>query len=552
MSTQRQNPNDGVIRRTPPPQSPGQLQLSPDLREKRMRQLEEDHQPQKSPILPNKYNRQGRLGEDEAEKAVSGYGGLVVTSIFILSCAAIIAFVYMHRSAVSDIILYIVLSIMVIGSISGTWMSQKRFMDAIKSNKRNMLRLTEELKANIRHTNYHDKQLKHLIESTNVCPWNADLAKNCFTYIGPQIVSVTGISIEDWGTKGFLLEHVVPEDRKTWLHALRNLRSGGFVTLEYRTRSKDGKLIWLRNSFCLTGSGQQSKRLVQGFITDITEQKSVEVALQTARYAAEKASQTKSNFLASMSHELRTPLNSIIGFAEIMRSEAFGSIGQPQYKEYSDNIHSSGKHLLDLINDILDFSKIEAGKFDVIKEPVDLRDIFRSCEILLRERAQRSELSLLMLAPETELMIEGDPKRLKQVFINLLSNSIKFTKPGGSVTLKYEVTADRHLIMHIIDTGIGIKPEDLSTVFEKFHQVDAEKNRDQEGTGLGLSISKSLAEMHDGVFNIQSVYGHGTTITVTFPPAMIIDKKYKNNAASRFNNLPDDDDDDFINRLQSM
>ena len=160
--------------------------------------------------------------------------------------------------------------------------------------------------------------------------------------------------------------------------------------------------------------------------------------------------------------------------------------------------------------------RLKAGKFDVIKEPVDLRDIFRSCEMLLRERAQRSELSLLMLAPENELMIEGDPKRLKQVFINLLSNSIKFTKPGGSVTLKYDVTDDNHLVMSVIDTGIGIKPEDLSTVFEKFHQVDAERNRDQEGTGLGLSISKSLAEMHDGVFNIQSVYGHGTTITVTF------------------------------------
>ncbi|MEM6602830.1 MAG: PAS domain-containing sensor histidine kinase [Pseudomonadota bacterium] len=424
-------------------------------------------------------------------------------------------------------------------------------------------RLRKELQTKTAHTDNHDRQLKHLIESTNVCPWNADLDQNCFTYIGPQISTMTGVLTKEWLVKGFLLEHVVPEDRKSLLNAFRNLRSGGFVTLEYRIRSSVGKIIWVRNSFCSADYGDnetQTTRKLQGFLTDITEQKNVEDALKTARYAAEKASKTKSNFLASMSHELRTPLNSIIGFAEIMRSQAFGALGQPQYVEYSENIHSSGKHLLDLINDILDYSKIEAGKFDVIKEPIDLRDIFRSCEILLRERAARQELALQIIPPQQSLMVNVDAKRIKQVLINLLTNSIKFTKSGGRVTLSHKVNEKNELIIYVIDTGIGIKPEDLGSVFEKFHQVDAERNRDQEGTGLGLSISKSLVEMHDGIFGLDSVYGHGTTVSITFPPQIIVDTTRHSGDASSIQNyqgdLPnvpnDDDDDDFISQLQSM
>lgn len=397
-------------------------------------------------------------------------------------------------------------------------------------------RLNRDLFVKSQDTIHHDKQLKHLIESSNVCPWSAHLESNCFTYIAPQIANITGIPAEDWTTSGFLLEHALPSDRISLVAAFKSLNKGGFTTLEYRVRGENGKIIWIRNSFCEIdysaqennspsedGAEEENKKknipfqkIVQGFITDITEQKNVEEALREASYAAEKASKTKSNFLASMSHELRTPLNSIIGFSEIMRTEVFGKIGE-QYKEYADNIHSSGKHLLDLINDILDFSKIEAGKFDVVKDAVDLKDIFRSCEILLRERASRGELALKILAPLEPLMIEVDAKRMKQVLINLLSNSIKFTKAGGSIALEYDISDNDELVIIVKDTGIGIKPEDIDHVFEKFHQVDAEKNRDQEGTGLGLSIAKSLVELHGGEFFLDSIYNHGTTIKLVFP-----------------------------------
>lgn len=550
MAVQKQNSDNGTIGRTY--SKGGKYQLGMELREERRLQGERRQSVNKKPSPSTQKSNLHRFENEIQEKyEISTDGPLIVTALITTILAVAIAVIHYTYSNSWSILLYFLLGVIVTLATVRTYFIQKKYFGIMFKKDQEIQELRETLKKKTMRTDYHDRQLKHLIESTNVCPWNADLTQNTFTYVGPQMISMTGIGVDEWAAKGYLLDHVMPEDRKVWLNSLRNLRSGGFVTLEYRMRSQDGKIIWLRNSFCLVSSHDKSDRLVQGFVTDITEQKNVEVALKQARYAAEKASQTKSNFLASMSHELRTPLNSIIGFAEIMCTEAFGTLGNPQYKEYSENIHSSGKHLLDLINDVLDFSKIEAGKFDVIKEPVDLRDIFKSCEMLLRERAQRSELSLLMLAPESELMIEGDPKRLKQVFINLLTNSIKFTKPGGTVTLKYEITEDNHLVIHIIDTGIGIKPEDLGSVFDKFHQVDAEKNRDQEGTGLGLSISKSLAEMHDGVFSISSVYGHGTTIKVTFPPAMIIDPKYNQKDSMR--NIPkDDDDDDFISKLQSM
>ena len=407
-----------------------------------------------------------------------------------------------------------------------------RLIASVNSRDGMIQRLSKELMVKKQDTDNSGKQLKHLIESTNVCPWSADLQQNSFTYIGPQIAIMTGIDAASWTSKGFLLEHIISNDRTLLLQAFKNLKNGGFITLEYRIHNRDGKILWIRNSFCQTEyqdninqsnnkkkpvPPQEKKTYIQGFMTDITEQKNVEEALHYARYAAEKASKTKSNFLASMSHELRTPLNSIIGFAEIMKSEAFGPIGQPQYKEYCDNIHASGKHLLDLINDILDFSKIEAGKFDVVKDACDLRDIFKSCEILLRERAVRSELALQILMPPKPLMLMADSKRLKQVMINLLTNSIKFTKSGGSVALEYAITPDKQLILSVKDTGIGIKPEDIDTIFEKFSQADSDKNRDQEGTGLGLSISKSLVEMHSGYFKLHSIYGQGTTIQIIFP-----------------------------------
>lgn len=406
-------------------------------------------------------------------------------------------------------------------SASITLYIRKRLIASINFRDKMIERLETVIHNKTTNSQIHDKQIKHLIESTNVCPWNANLKQNSFTYIGPQIENITQIPLSKWTSPGFIINHIIREDRHILFNAFKELSHQSFITIEYRIVSDSGKTLWLRNSFCL--ANEKNKQNIQGFITEITEQKNVEFALRSARYAAEQASKTKSNFLASMSHELRTPLNSIIGFAEIMKQELFGSLGQEEYKEYSDNIYTSGKHLLDLINDILDYSKIEAGKFDVIKEPANLQDIIKSCVILLKERAHQKGITFSALSPENPMIVNVDIKRVKQILINLLTNAIKFTPNDGRVGLEYYMTDKGDLTLLIHDSGIGIKSEDLKTIFNTFHQVDAERNRNQEGTGLGLSISKSLIELHGGTIDIQSVYGNGTRIYLKFPKETIME-----------------------------
>jgi signal transduction histidine kinase len=254
---------------------------------------------------------------------------------------------------------------------------------------------------------------------------------------------------------------------------------------------------------------------------DVTAQKRVEVDLRRAKEEAELASRAKSEFLANMSHELRTPLNAIIGFADILRGEVFGRLGDRRYIDYAGDIHDSGHHLLKLINDVLDVSKVEFGKIALAEETVDVANVTASCLRLMRERVAAAGLTISQsLAPDLPL-VQADELRLKQILLNLLSNAVKFTPRGGAITLRAAADASG-LRIAIADTGIGIAAHDLKTALRPFGQIDSSLARKYQGTGLGLPLAKSLAELHGGRLELDSVPGVGTTATLWLPPERFI------------------------------
>lgn len=230
---------------------------------------------------------------------------------------------------------------------------------------------------------------------------------------------------------------------------------------------------------------------------------------------AEAASNAKSEFLANISHELRTPLNAIIGFSEIMRSGVFGALGSEKYSEYCDDIHQSGNFLLAVINDILQMSKIEAGRHQLNFEAVDLDDIVRESIRVMNVEVMNKNLNLAVTGME-KISFEADRRAMKQIMLNLLTNSVKFTPDGGSVEVKLQ-TGEYGLYMSIEDTGIGIPDDAINKLGTPFEQVQNQFTKDHKGSGLGLAITQSLVGMHGGYMKIASQEGKGTTVTVCLP-----------------------------------
>ena len=244
--------------------------------------------------------------------------------------------------------------------------------------------------------------------------------------------------------------------------------------------------------------------------------------LAQARDEAELANRTKTEFLATMSHELRTPLNAVLGFSEVMRDELLGPLGQPHYKEYARDIYNSGSHLLSVINDILDVAKAEAGRLELYEEEIDLGTLAQSCVQLVQGRAEEADVAIRTLVPGDFPSLVADSKRLKQILLNLLSNGVKFTPPGGHVELHMNIAADQGVEIVVCDTGIGIAQQDLARALQPFGQIDSLLSRKYEGTGLGLPLSRNLAELHGGTLSIESELDKGTTVTVRFPPERTI------------------------------
>ncbi|HEY0234123.1 MAG TPA: HAMP domain-containing sensor histidine kinase, partial [Afipia sp.] len=241
-----------------------------------------------------------------------------------------------------------------------------------------------------------------------------------------------------------------------------------------------------------------------------------------ARHRAEAANVSKSRFLAQMSHELRTPLNAILGFSEVMKSEIFGAHAVAVYKDYSADIHNSGVHLLNLINEILDLSRIEAGRYELNEEPVSLAHVVADCHHLLKLRASSRNIVIHEMFEEDMPKLWGDERATRQIVLNLLSNSIKFTPQGGEIWLKVGWTASGGQYLSVKDNGPGIPEEEIPIVLASFGQGSNSIKSAEQGAGLGLPIAKSLIDMHGGTFTLKSKLRIGTEVIVTFPPERVM------------------------------
>jgi signal transduction histidine kinase len=245
-------------------------------------------------------------------------------------------------------------------------------------------------------------------------------------------------------------------------------------------------------------------------------------ALAEALDKSESASRAKSEFLANISHELRTPLNAIIGFAELIMTEMHGPLGSERYRDYIGDIRDSGSHLLRIINDILDLSKAEAGKMDLAEDLVDPADIIASVCRLVRHRTEAARLEITTQVAPGLPALRADERKLKQILLNLLSNSVKFTPAGGRIAIEAEVSPADELRIAVRDSGIGIPAEDIERVLEPFAQVDASLSRKYEGTGLGLPLVKAMVELHGGRLELESRPDEGTCATLVFPAARVL------------------------------
>ena len=289
----------------------------------------------------------------------------------------------------------------------------------------------------------------------------------------------------------------------------RIARHRGATTDAIEMHLGDG--IWVRIRERRTGEGGMALVL-----TDITRHKQREAELIATRSNAISASRTKSEFLAMMSHELRTPLNVVIGFAEILKSQ--GSMLTPtKVADYAGDIFEAGRYLLALLNDVLDLSKAEAGKMELQIGPVDVLDVIDRSLRMIRERAMQRRITLDAQVESGLPALAADERKLMQILLNLLSNAVKFTPEGGRVTVTAAREGDDRLAIAVIDTGIGIAPENIEKALTAFGQVNNLMTRDQAGTGLGLPLARRLTELHGGTLDLQSTVNAGTTVTLRFP-----------------------------------
>ena len=315
------------------------------------------------------------------------------------------------------------------------------------------------------------------------------------------------------------------ESRKVLLDYLSALQGPGLASVfndgrEVTAVVKQGGTVPL---FLTLGKLQapKSQAAFCAVVRDITQWKKTETELRGAKEAAEATSRQKSEFLARISHELRTPLNAIMGFSEVMRLQRFGEIGNEKYRGYVNDIHASGGHLLSLINDLLDLSKVEAGKLELNFTSVNLGEVADNAVKMLQEQAAQARVVLRKTMPADLPNVVADLRSMRQIMLNLLSNALKFTDPGGQVIVSAQVTGAGELKLRVKDTGIGMTAEQLRDAVEPFRRVVTD-GRDAPGTGLGLPLTKALAEANRTRFELASEPRKGTMAEITFPVTRVL------------------------------
>jgi PAS domain S-box-containing protein len=341
---------------------------------------------------------------------------------------------------------------------------------------------------------------------------NAALAR-IYGYDSPQMMV---LALTDIGSQLY----VEPERRKEFV---RLMKADGKVSgFESQVRRRDGAVIWISESCREVRATDGRLLFYEGTVEEITARKRGEEELRIAKEEAEAANRAKSAFLNTMSHELRTPLNAVLGFAEVLRDELFGPLGNPRYKDYVLDIHKSGAHLLDIIGDILDLTKIESGNLSLSEQTVDMADVAKTCERLMADSAREKRMAIEIAMPDTPILLHADGRRILQIVINLMSNAIKFSPDGGSVGLSVRIAHDGACVLTVVDLGIGMTPAEVEKALQPFQQVDNALSRKFEGTGLGLTLTKSLVALHGGTLAIDSTPKVGTTVIVRLPAARVI------------------------------
>ncbi len=286
---------------------------------------------------------------------------------------------------------------------------------------------------------------------------------------------------------------------------------------------------YISNNFFLgmaTGVGLFCSYILETHIrSNYVAQKVIEEknqAMQVLLDEAEAANRAKSEFLATMSHELRTPLNAIIGFSEMIRREYMGPVGSAKYIEYAGDINDSGQHLLSIISDILDLAKAESGKLELNESEFDFSDVVKSTLKMFSRGAEEAGVELVFVQSPEHYLVRGDERLMRQVALNLVSNALKFTPAGGTISIEVAVSHARGASLVVRDSGIGIAPENLDRVLRPFEQVESSLSRSHGGTGLGLPYSKKVVEIHGGKLTLSSVMRRGTTVSVQLPSTRVI------------------------------
>ncbi|SDD65353.1 PAS domain S-box protein [Rhodospira trueperi] len=368
-----------------------------------------------------------------------------------------------------------------------------------------------------------EERLRLAFEAASDGIWDWDIANDTIDW-NPRCFAMLGfhpgafpVSVQTWRD----LLH--PDDREVAAATVAaHINEGKAWALEFRLRRTDGTWLWVlgRGRPVAWDEAGQPTRAV-GTHTDIDGMKQVQQSLIEARQAAEYASLAKSEFLAGMSHELRTPLNSILGFSSALLTPGPTETRELKTRNYLQHIHGSGEHLLQLINDILDLSAVEAGKMVLQDGPIDVVDVCRNCMTMVSKPAAKGNVALIFEAGPRPPVLHADERRVRQVLLNLLSNSVKFTPSGGRVTLSIHERDDGTLALVVTDTGIGMDTAALDKAMRPFEQVENVLSRRHDGIGLGLPLTARLMDLHGGTLCLDSEPGTGTTATATFPAARV-------------------------------
>jgi cell cycle sensor histidine kinase DivJ len=346
------------------------------------------------------------------------------------------------------------------------------------------------------------------------------------TFISPAAEQLTGIPASDLlGHK--LFERVHLADRPAFLTAISDAaRSNMPVALEFRLQRERvetagramPEFVWveMRSHAIDAGHDGEGPRQVVSVMRDVTARKADAIAVESARSEAECANNAKSKFLATVSHELRTPLNAIIGFSEMLAREEEMKLDPARRQDYARLIRDSGEHLLAVVNGILDMSRIEAGHFEIVAEPFAVKPLIESCRQMMSLRAEQAGIQLFADIAADLPEINADPRALRQVIINLVSNAIKFTESGGKVDI-HARSRGSEIELVVSDTGIGIPETDLAKLGDPFFQGRSSYDRTYEGTGLGLSVVMGLVKLHGGSVEVESRLRKGTKVLVRLP-----------------------------------